>query len=206
MFSPNENMNKSQFVVALIRMFEWKHLNENVSPRWQNYFNEAQSLWLVGPSDAVTFDTPISRYEVALFLYKFDIKYKMLNNLNNNRILNEVVSTVWWSITTWTNWKLQANVYVDANLLKDGDFDVWYVEIFGTRYKVVKTSEETYFTDNFVWYGDVFDMVTDQKLWSSNFMVSNWYVIESTIRFSAWQNYKITWIDWTNAYYQINEK
>jgi hypothetical protein len=69
-------------------------LDENTTPRWNNYFEEAQELGLVSPGDALTFDTPISRYEVALFLYKFNIKYKMLNNLNNNRLMNEVISTV----------------------------------------------------------------------------------------------------------------
>jgi len=59
---------------------------------------------------------------------------------------------------------LEANVYVDANLLKDGDLDVGYIEIFGTRYKVVKTSEATYFSENFVRYGDLYDMVTDEKI------------------------------------------
>jgi len=206
LFNPDESMNKSQFVVALIRMFEWKHLDENVSPRWQNYFNEAKSLGLVSPSDAVTFDNPISRYEVALFLYKFDIKYKMLNTLNNNRISNEVISTVKWSISTWTNWKIEANVYVDANLLNDWKFNIWYVEIFGTRYKIVKTSEETYFADNFVRYGDIFDMVTEERLGSVNFIVSNGYVIESVIRFVEWKNYKIKWVEWTSAYYKINEQ
>ena len=204
-FNPNETINKSHFIVALIRMFESKHLDENTTPRWNNYFEEAQELWLVAPGDVLTFDTPISRYEVALFLYKFDIKYKMLNNLNNNRLMNEVISTVDGSISTWTNGKLKANVYVDANLLKDGWFDVWYVEIFGTRYKIVKDSEESYFTDNFVRYGKVFDMVSDEEIWTTNFIISNGYIIESTVRFAGWQNYKISGIDWTNAYYQINE-
>ena len=207
LFKPNDTINKSQFIVALIRMFEWKHLDETTDPRWNNYFVEAQELWLVAPWDALTFDTPISRYEVALFLYKFNIKYKMLNNLNNNRLMNEIISTVEWSIWTWTNGKLKANVYVDTNLLKDGWFDVWYVEIFGTRYKIVKDSEESYFTDNFVRYWKIFDMVTDTEIWTINFIVSNGYVIETTIRMTNWdwKNYKVSWIKGTNAYYQINE-
>ena len=204
-FSPDESIQKAQFVTALIRMFEWQHLDETTSPRRQNYFNEAQSLGLVTPSDAVNFENAISRYEVALFLYKFDIKYKMLNSLNNNRIANEVVSTVEGSISTWTNGKLEANVYVDANLLKDGDLDVGYIEIFGTRYKVVKTSEATYFSENFVRYGDLYDMVTDEKIWTSNFVLSNGYVIEGTVRFIDSNNYRISGVEWTSAYYKIVE-
>ncbi|OQB42656.1 MAG: hypothetical protein BWY04_00092 [candidate division CPR1 bacterium ADurb.Bin160] len=89
-----------------------------MSPWWQNYFNEAKELGIVVPSDAITFDTPISRYEVALFLYKFNIKYKMLSNLNNDRIANEIISTVEGSISTGINGKLKSNVYLDSNLLK----------------------------------------------------------------------------------------
>ena len=160
---------------------------------------------MVAPWDALTFDTPVSRYEVALFLYKFNIKYKMLNNLNNNRLMDEVISTVNGSIGTWDNWKTKANVYIDTNLLKNWGFDAWYIELFGTRYKIVKDSEESYFTDNFVRYGKIFDMVTDEELWTINFVVSNGYVIEATARFTNDKNYKISWVEGTNAYYKIEE-
>ncbi len=206
LFSPNVNLNKSHFVVSLIRMFQGKHLDENVNPWWQNYFNEAKELWIVSPSDAITFDTPISRYEVALFLYKFNVKYKMLKNLNNARIDNEIINTVPGSIATWTNWKLKANIYVDSNLIRKWSFDIGYMEIFGTRYKLVKTSESTYFTDNFVWYWDIFDLVTDEKLGTINILVSNGYVVESTIRFNGWSSYKILSVEWTSAYHEISEK
>jgi hypothetical protein len=203
LFSPDTNVNKSHFVVSLIRMFQWKYLDETTNPRRENYFNEAKELWIVSPSDAITFDTPISRYEVALFLYKFNIKYKMLSSLNNTRIENEVLSTVQWSISTWTNGKLMANVYVDSNLLKQWSFDIWYIEIFGTRYKIVKSSESIYFTENFVRYGDTFDLATDEKLWTINFVVSNGYIVESMIRFSSGENYKIAPVSWTSTYYSI---
>lgn len=204
LFSPDSNLNKSHFVVSLVRMFQWKHLDENVNPWRQNYFNEAQELGIVVPSDAITFDNPISRYEVALFLYKFNIKYKMLNNLNNDRISNEIISTVKWSIRTWANNKLQSNVYIDSSLLRKWSFDIWYIETFGTRYKIVKTSESTYFSDNFVWYWDIFDIASDEELGTINFVVSNWWhIIECTVRFSWWDTYKILPIQWTNAYYLL---
>lgn len=203
LFSPDTSLNKSHFVVSLIRMFQWKYLDENTTPWWQNYFHEAKELWIVQPSDAITFDTPISRYEVALFLYKFNVKYKMLSNLNNTRVENEVLSTVQWSITTWINDKLMANVYVDSNLLRKGSFNLWYIEIFGMRYKIVKFSESNYFKDNFVRYGDIFDLVTDEKLWRIVFEIDSWDVWESMIRFDSGKNYKISPVLWTRAYYSI---
>ena len=121
--------------------------------------------------------------------------------------MNEIISTVAWSIWTGDDWKLKANVYIDVNLLKDWWFDAWCIELFGTRYKIVKDSEESYFTDNFVRYGKIFDMVTDEELWTINFVVSNGYVIEATARFINKDNksYKISWVEGTNAYYKIEE-
>ncbi|HOQ78868.1 MAG TPA: hypothetical protein PLW94_01415 [Candidatus Absconditabacterales bacterium] len=203
-FVPDSKLNKSHFVVSLVRMFQGKYLDENVSPWWQNYFNEAKELGIVVPSDAITFDTPISRYEVALFLYKFNIKYKMLSNLNNDRIANEIISTVEGSISTGINGKLKSNVYLDSNLLKRGSFDLGYIETLGTRYKIVKSSESTYFADNFVWYGNVFDLASDEELGTINFVVSNGgYVIEATIRFDGGDTYKILPIQGTSAYYLL---
>ena len=204
LFNPNSYMNKSTFIVALIRMFEWKALDETTTPWWKNYFDKAQELWLVTAADSTTFDTPISRYEVALFLYKFNIRYKMLNNLNNNKISDDVINTVEWSVTT-LNWKSVANIYINTSLLKQWTLDVWYIETFGTRSKIVKVQERTESNVNwFIWYGDVFDIATDGKIWTITFMVQNGFVLEWTVRLTD-KTYKITPVKWTNAYYQITQ-
>jgi hypothetical protein len=89
-------------------------------------------------------------------------------------------------------------------LLKKWSFNLWYIETFGTRYKIVKSSESAYFSDNFVWYGNVFDLANDKELGTINFVVSNWgYIIEATIRFDGWDTYKILPIQWTSAYYLL---
>lgn len=59
------------------------------------------------------------------------------------------------------------------NLLENGNFDVGYIEVFGTRYKIVKSTTEKYFSDNFVRYGDVYTLDSDTKTGSINFVVSN---------------------------------
>lgn len=204
-FDPNGTMNKSTFIVALIRMFEWKTLDETWTPRWINYFNKAQELWLVTAADTTTFDTPISRYEVALFLYKFNIRYKMLNNLNNNKISDDVINTVQGSIAT-LNGKQSANIYINTSLLKQWTLDVWYIETFGTRYKIVKSQEKSENSMNwFVRYWEIFDIVTDNKIGTINFVVQNGFVLEWTLRFENWV-YKISNVDWTNAYYKISQQ
>lgn len=205
-FNPSDNMNKSTFIVALIRMFEWKSLDETTSPWWKNYFEKAEELWLVTAADTTTFDTPISRYEVALFLYKFNVKYKMLNNFNNNKVSEDIINTVSGSIAT-LNWKSNANVYVNTALLKQWTLELWYIEIFWTRYKIVKTKETSYYsnTNSFVRYGDIFDIATEEKIWTVNFMIQNSYMIEWTFRFNN-KIYKITPVESTNAYYNIAEQ
>ena len=200
-FNPNENMNKSTFIVALIRMFEWKTLDETTTPRWKNYFEKAEELWLVTAADTTTFDTPISRYEVALFLYKFNVRYKMLNNLNNNRISDQVISTVSGSILE--NWKA-ANIYINTSLLKQWALDLGYVEVMWNRYKIVKSKETSYYSNWFVRYGDMFDIATDEKIGTINFMVMNNYVIEWKLRFTD-KTYEISWVEGTSAYYKITQ-
>ncbi|MEI6773621.1 MAG: S-layer homology domain-containing protein [bacterium] len=123
-FNPKGTINKSEFIAAVIRLFEGKKLDETPVPRRTNYFKKAQEIGMIGPADAVTFENPITRYEVALFLYRFKVKYQILQNMNNNTIQNQVVSTVPGSIKTGANNMPESYVYVDMNLLQNGNFEV----------------------------------------------------------------------------------
>jgi hypothetical protein len=46
-FSPKANINKSQFVAAIIRLFEGRKLDETSNPRRKNYFEKAQELGMI---------------------------------------------------------------------------------------------------------------------------------------------------------------
>jgi len=204
-FNPNQEISKAHFIVALVRMLEGKYLDETQEPRRKNYYEKALELWIISPADALTFQSPTTRYEAALYLYRFKIKYQMLNNLNNNRLQNEIISTVPWSIIQNTETQ-EANVYLDTNLIKDGNFEIGYIEIFGNRYKIVKTATEKYFTDNFVRYWELFNLTTNEKIWTTSFIVSNSTVIEGTIRLTTTdKKYNIQTLEDTNAYYKITE-
>ncbi|MDR0369800.1 MAG: hypothetical protein LBH96_04790 [Candidatus Peribacteria bacterium] len=67
----------------LIRLVEGKSLDENISPRWMNYYKKAIELSLISAQDTVTFSQPITRYEVAIFLYRLKVRLTMFNNLND---------------------------------------------------------------------------------------------------------------------------
>lgn len=207
LFTPWENVSKAQFITSLIRMFEWKSLDETASPRRKNYFDKAMELWIVSASDSISFDNPISRYEVASFIYRFKVKYLILSNLNQSKIQDEIITSVPWSTSTWANNKPQTNVYVDTNMINNTSFNIWYIEIFWTRYKVVKNTSSKYniWDNSFVLYLDIFDLESDLKIWTASFIIGNWYLIEWTIRINDKWNYKIQWLSDTSAYYQLNQ-
>ena len=71
-----------------------------------------------------------------------------------------------------------ANVFIDTNLIQNGNFEVGYANFLGTTYKIVKSSTETYFNKNFVRYGDIYDIASGTKIGTVNFVVSNKYVLE----------------------------
>ena len=185
-------------------------MDETVNPRWKNYFEKAQELGMIGPADAVTFDNPITRYEVALFLYRFKIKFQILQSLNSTTIQNQIISSVPGSTITGSNNMPESRVYVDMNLLNNGNFDIGYIELFGQRYKIVKSGTERYITnnyDNFVRYGDLFTIDTEQAAGSASFIVSSLSLIEGTIRLGKDKEstFVISPLSNTNAYYKLNQ-
>jgi hypothetical protein len=211
LFDPKTTLTKGQFITALIRLVEGKKLDESKNPRWTAYYQNALDMGIVGPADAITFDSPITRYEVALFLYRFRVKFQLINNLNTNTLENMIFNTVPWTIQT-TGWLLSweapeaitSDIFIDTNLLQNANFELWYIEIFSTKYKVVKSSTETYFSKNFVRYGDIYDISTDQKIGTINFIVSNRVVLEWTARVNT-QIYTISQAPNTTAYYKIKK-
>lgn len=141
---------------------------------------------------------------MALFLYRFKIKYQITQNLNNNTIQNQIISTVPGSISTGTNNMPESNIYVDMNLLQNGNLDVGYLEIFGQRYKVVKSKTEIYLTNNIARYGDIFSLDKEQKIGTVSFIVSNLSLLDGTVRIGD-STFIISPIANTNAYYKISQ-
>ena len=99
---------------------------------------------------------------------------------------------------------VESNVYVDMNLLQNGNFDVGYLELFGQRYKVVKSSIKEYFNNNFQRFGDIFSLDTEAKIGTTSFIVSNLSLIEWTVRIGE-STFTVSQIPNTNAYYKINQ-
>ena len=79
-----------------------------------------------------------------------------------------------------------------------------YANFLGTTYKIVKSSTETYFNKNFVRYGDIYDIASGTKIGTVNFVVSNKYVLEWTLRINT-DSYNITQLNETSIYYKVKK-
>jgi hypothetical protein len=142
-FSPSQIVNKAEFIATLIRLVEGKSLDESISPRRFNYYQKAIDLSLISAQDTITFSSPISRYEVAVFLYRLKVRLTMYNNLNNTKLPDEIVHTL-EDTTTTGNSKQSAKIFVDVPTINNSTFTNGYVEIFGERYKVRKNTFNSY--------------------------------------------------------------
>jgi hypothetical protein len=68
-FLPTQPLTKAQALTVLVRALEWKQ-DEWVDPWWKNYFNRAQWMWLTKEKNVWNLDKPVTRYEMALLLYR----------------------------------------------------------------------------------------------------------------------------------------
>ena len=185
-FAPNAVMTKSQFVAMLIRLYEWKRLDETTNPWWANYFIKAGELWILDKSDISSFEGPLTRYEAALLFYRFQLKQAINSWLNTENLKNEILSSVKntdWEVVSWDIDNSYA-VLLDVNLLKNQFFQDGYLELLWVRYLLKKTAMTVFdiWDESFVWYWDLYDFATDEKIWTVNFIVSNGNVVQWTVR------------------------
>ena len=185
-FSPNAVMTKSQFVAMLIRIYEWKRLDETTNPWWANYFIKAGELWILDKWDISSFEGSLTRYEAALLFYRFQLKHTINSWLNTWSLKNEVLSSVKNSDGEIASWDIDNSyaVLLDANLLKNQFFQDGYLELLWVRYLLKKTAMTVFdiWDESFVWYGDLYDFASDAKVWTVNFIASNGNIIQWTIR------------------------
>lgn len=185
-FAPNAVMTKSQFVAMLVRLYEWKRLDETTNPWWANYFIKAGELWILDKSDISSFEGPLTRYEAALLFYRFQLKQAINSWLNTENLKNEILSSVKntdWEVVSWDIDNSYA-VLLDVNLLKNQFFQDGYLELLWVRYLLKKTAMTVFdiWDESFVWYWDLYDFATDEKIWTVNFIVSNGNVVQWTVR------------------------
>jgi hypothetical protein len=70
-FGAQNPLTKAQALTILIRSLQWTK-EENVTPRWKNYFVAAQEAKLTKDVDVFALDRPLTRYELALLLWRVE--------------------------------------------------------------------------------------------------------------------------------------
>ena len=206
-FSPDQIVTKAEFVAMLIRLFDWAKLDESVSPWWTEYYKRALEIWLISAQDTVSFADEIARYDVATYLYRLKVRLTMYNNLNSTQLPDEIVKTLSETITTWDDWKVNVKVYVDILALNNSAFTDGYIELLDERYKVVRSELDSYNigTNSFVRYGKLYDLETDEQKWSISFILTNWTLVEWSIRANK-VSYYLEKDPNTTTYYNLTQK
>lgn len=95
-FRPTAKISKPEFVTALVRMIEWANRDETWNPRWSQYYQQAKARGLTKEQNANAFDTPATRYEAALFMYR------SLAILRQSNTTTTVTTTWTTTVNTWT--------------------------------------------------------------------------------------------------------
>lgn len=226
-FSPDKTVTKAEFVAMLIRLFDGKTLDETLSPRWTSYYKRAVEIGLIWAQDTVTFTSDIARYDVAIYLYRLKVRLTMYNNLNSNQLSNELVRTIpetistepvdteegtgsiatGDNITTNENVKVSAKVFVDILALNNSAFTDWYIEILWERYRIKKSSLDTYnvWSNSFVRYGTLYSIESWDTIGSTSFITTNWDLVEWSIRINQ-NSYYLSKDSNTTTYYNLIQK
>lgn len=172
-FNPNKTLTKAEFIIGLLRIIkeeEW--IVQTGTPRRQWYFDKAVALGIVSQNEYSSFDSPITRYEVANTLYRFYVKNLLLTQIQQ------------WQTPELLTYVSNDTVMIDISRLLDNDFEKWRLTLDGSLYQLIKTSNNIMFGQNSVWYGQVYDLATKKVTWVANFVISQGRVIQWTIRTS----------------------
>jgi hypothetical protein len=184
-FNPQGGLTKAQSLAVLIRLFDNKSLSETTTPRFYNYYTRAYELEITKDVDFESFDRDVTRYEVALMVYRFNIKYKLLKpQADKLAPSNQFIGTIPNSVVTDTGNNLKsAMILINTSLLTDPNMQTLPVDILWTDFVLKKRKIDTYGvgTLNYVWFGDVYDL-NQQYVGSASFTVLNGYVDEAYIR------------------------
>ena len=206
-FSPDQTVTKAEFVAMLIRLFDGKTLDETLNPRRTEYYKRAIEIWLISAQDTVTFTSEIARYDVATYLYRLKVRLTMYNNLNSSQLSEEIVKTL--DETQWTgeDWKITAKVYVDILALNNSAFTDGYVEVLWERYRIKKINTDSYnvWVNSFVRYGTLYSIESWDAIGSISFILTNWALVEWTIRINK-DAYYFTKDSNTTTYYNLTQK
>lgn len=125
-YYPLNTLSKAEATAVMIRMFEWKLSYETKNPWRADYYKKAFAIWITNIDNINNYDGDLSRYEIALMLYRFrnllaDDSEKgnaedKIDNINKNTN-NDSNSNNQWSIGSGNTGDLE-NLY-DSEAIKN---------------------------------------------------------------------------------------
>jgi len=209
-FYPQVGLTKSQSIVALVRMFDNKTYAENTDPWFLEYYNRAIELGITKDKDLNNFNRFVTRYEIALMIYRFNLKYKLFQQFNGNILNpNELVWMLQESVVTSSDGLKRGTALFNTDILSNPNLESIPFQAFsGDKYIIKKRKVDNYGggNSNFIWFGDIY--TTDEKtfLGTASFTVIRGFIEEAYIRpTELWKKYYIIKPSSQQPYYTIEE-
>lgn len=183
-FYPKWWLTKAQSLVVLIRLFDDKVLSENSDPWFKNYYDRAYELGITKDRDLTNFNREVTRYEIALMIYRFNIKYKLLKKTNNLLISSDQFLAILPDSITNSNGFRKGTALFNTDILTDPNKESFTFDLFGDKYMVKKRKIDNYGVgnNNYIWFWDLFTVDGNTFLGSANFTVLNGLIDEAYIR------------------------
>ncbi len=180
-FKPFNELTRAQAISILLRITDG-YQDESGSKWWQKYYDRALQLGMISASSPENFEKPITRYEVAVLLYKSKIQKDILSNLNNNFEKNKFIFTMSSSGTFATTGNLTGLASINTYLLESNPNGTYVVDLFGTQYKILKTVTQKYLETDYVWYGKILLLDETKEIWTVALTLSDGIIISGIMR------------------------
>jgi S-layer homology domain len=178
-FLPTQNLSKAQAIAVIIRLFNNGLLDESTTPWYRGYYEKAKELWLTKESNIEALDRPLTRYELVLLLYRFYVKYDLLNKFGNTFDMGGSAIKMSEESVGADGLK-SGRALVDTKKFLDQNTTSVTMNIFGMDYRIEKTKLVNQFVDAFTWYGDVYK--GNDYIWVSSFNIVKEILTDGTIR------------------------
>jgi hypothetical protein len=152
LFNPNQGITKGQLIAVLVRMYDRKMLDENITPWYKNYVQRAWEIGLLTDRTTLWMDEVISRLDVAKLLYKLRNIY-----LNKDPITKDDTPLFIHIITNNGGGKLY-QALIDVNMIRDDYLETLEMKLDTVTYYFGKTKIYNYGAtlSNFQVYGYIY--------------------------------------------------
>lgn len=180
-YQPFNELTRAQAISILLRITDG-YQDESGSVWWQKYYDRALQLGMISPSSPENFEKPITRYEVAVLLYKSKIQKDILSNLNNNFEKNKFIFTMSSTGALATTGNLTGLASINTYLLESNPNGTYVVDLFWTQYKILKTVTQKYLETDYVWYGKMLLLDETKEIWTVALTLSDGIIISGIMR------------------------